>query len=426
MNTSKNPLPFYPLQGTVWTNTKTLWQSNSAYCNNYKYQNKYYPGVHYFQVKILNSESPTSIAIRKVSDDSVVAGLTINTNLFADNDGQIHVIIDVDLLSALIGDSYYVALQTNGQYYYSEIFCVANNQNDRIQIIYASSCRVGDLIYPNNFKNVINLDARLIPGEPSVEEETIEDGFGNEKPTYQKLTQSYTFSVLVPNYLAEALSALKLHNQFNVIDFFNNESGSDFDETIIAVEVQTTGEEDNCFSIAQVTFTKETIVKTACCDDEFQVVDTYNSTVYNENLGIAGGEWDGLTFGVVPVAVDLDATDDPSDGTKHIKFSDIGVQAFFTANVLVTVIDKTIRLQFKQPAVQSYDILVTVTDTLNAQSETFNIEGTNFGLNPASTAYQQVDIDISGIDQEYFNRISFTCIDLDTELYIDDVEILTS
>lgn len=270
MNIDKNPLPFFELEGAVWTNKKPRWQKNNPNCKGYVYKNNLFPDTYYFQHKLSKNVSKitdiTSVDIRLVSDNSIVAYAS-EKFLFGDENEDRFLIIKINIASDLIGDQYYISTTTDYGRYYSETFCVTNVKYNEIGLVWASTNRVGNMIYQNDFKHKVNIYAKLVPLPTTIEQETEEDGFGNETPTYQKLTQSYFFSAVIPNYLAEALSAMPLHNQFKVIDYFTGESGTDtFDEAITGVIVNVTPEDDACFSFVEFTFVKQIIIKTACSE----------------------------------------------------------------------------------------------------------------------------------------------------------------
>jgi len=271
MNIDKNALPFNELEGDIWTNFKPKWQQNNPNCRGYHYSNNLFPDTYYFQhmvsPSITNISEVTSVQLRKVSDNTVVAYSFVKY-LYGDEIGNKYLIIKVNLASDLIGDKYYISTTTAYNKYYSEIFCVTNIKYDEVGIVWASTSKVGNMIYKNDFKHKVNIKAKIVPLPTEIEEETEEDGFGSETPTFQKLTQSYFFSAVLPNYLAQALSAIPLHNQFKVIDYLLDESGTEsFDENITKVEVKVTPEDDSCHSFVEVTYQKELILKTACDDD---------------------------------------------------------------------------------------------------------------------------------------------------------------
>lgn len=288
MNSDKNPVPFFQLEGEIWTNKKTKWFRNNINCSHVCcYINQFYPSLHWFQLQLENSinkpSDVTTVNVRKVSDNTIVSGLTINYNIIIDAQNRKYLLIDVDVTSALIGAEYYISVETVNVKYYSEVFCVATQNNKRVGISWAANCRVGNLVYSGDFKHKINLEAVIVPLASEIEETTIENGFGEETPTLQKLTQPYMLSCVVPNFIAEALSAIQMHNKFNIFNFIDKDPFiPEFDSSLTKVDVKVSPEANGCQSFVEITFTKESIIKTNCCESFFgflelsNVIDTTN------------------------------------------------------------------------------------------------------------------------------------------------------
>ncbi|AVR43782.1 hypothetical protein C7S20_00010 [Christiangramia fulva] len=269
-NTTKNPFPFYPLEGTVWTNTKPLWFRNNC---KFQYQKHIiFHGKRYFQLRVSDNLQMqgdiTSVVLRRVSDNVVMAADNSHT-LYVDNKlNRKYVVIEMDIPSGYIDADYYVAVETDYGYYYSEPFCVKNPDTDLIGITWASSKgKVGDMVYPENFRHFVNIEANILPGEYQIEEDTSENGFGEEIPDLQVLRQPYTFSFMAPNFLAQAFSALRLHDKIQILNRPKGDYDEAFDENIKNVQVTITSEEDGCFSLVEVSYQEETIITTACEDE---------------------------------------------------------------------------------------------------------------------------------------------------------------
>src|SRR5690606_9020308 len=154
MNIDKNPVPFYKLEGDIWTNTKPLWQHKNSNCKGYSYSNNFYPDTYYFQHKvspsILAMSEIVSVELRKVSDNSVVAQ-SFEKYLYKDENEEKYLIIKTVFGSGLIGDKYYVATTTAYDKYYSEVFCVTNINYNSIGLIWSCETKVGNMIYQENF-----------------------------------------------------------------------------------------------------------------------------------------------------------------------------------------------------------------------------------------------------------------------------------
>lgn len=270
-NKDKNPFPFYKLDGEVWSNTKPLWFRNN--CKGCCYVHRVSSGTAYFQLQISSEVSglaSINVNVRKVLDNTVYSGIIITKTVLSDQDGSKYLSISAELGPSLVGDEFYISVETEFQKYYSEPFCVSQIKSNNIGIEWSStSGKVGNLVYFNGFKNYINVDAVIVPLESNIEEETEEDGFGNETPTLQVLKQNYQLSFVVPNFIAQALSALPLHDKVSFINRALGESSTELVEGNKSISVKAVPELDNCFSYVEITYTDETIIKTACASEVY-------------------------------------------------------------------------------------------------------------------------------------------------------------
>lgn len=268
-NKDKNPFPFYKLEGDVWTNTKPLWFKNN--CKGCCYMHRLPVGLAYFQLQIdaeVSGATDITVNVRKASDNTVVAGVALTKSVLQDADGLKYLIVTAQLSQSMLGDDYYISVASGYSKHYSEVFCVSQIKDHNITIEWSStSGKVGNMVYLNNFKHSVNIDAVIVQREPEIEEETEEDGFGNEIPTLQILKQSYEMSFVVPNFIAQALAALPLHDKVNFINKAIGEETTELVEKHKYVTVKATPELDNCNSYVEITFTDETITKTACANE---------------------------------------------------------------------------------------------------------------------------------------------------------------
>lgn len=283
-NITKNPIPFYELQGTVWTNTKPLWHMNN--CSGSFQGLQLRTGIRYFQIPVGQTITSiiqvTQINLRTVSDNNVVA-LNFFRKMLIDGNGDHYVLLWAEFGQDQLNGQYYISVETEDLYYYSETFCIVNAIDDQLILNWKSTCgKVGSLVYDSQFQNSIAIDAVVVPLEPEIEETISENGFGDNTPTLQVLRQGYSFSMVIPNFLAQAVSAIQLHNNFSVgingidseLEIFSN----DF-KTFVA---NLTPENDGCHSFCEVTFVRETIVKSACCDEVLAIAEFTPFTVWND------------------------------------------------------------------------------------------------------------------------------------------------
>ena len=262
-NPSKNPFPFYDLEGSVWTNFKPKWHRNN--CRNY--QHTLNPGIRYFQLPLSTSVTSQSdisaIELRFVSDNSIVSA-SISRVIYSQGESKT-LVLTVELTNAMTTDNYYISVATNYGNYYSETFCIKPVDKNNIEIQWRSSTSVvGKLIYPIEVKQSINLNAKVVLLEPQIEEETEENGYGEETATLQILTQPYFLSCVVPNFLGEAISAIQLHDQIIVNNTLVGESETELYDSTKIISVKVTPEENLCDSYVEITFSKESIIKTTC------------------------------------------------------------------------------------------------------------------------------------------------------------------
>ncbi|WP_179022059.1 hypothetical protein [Winogradskyella forsetii] len=286
-NKDKNPFPFYKLEGEVWTNTKPLWFRTN--CKSCCYKHRLGVGNAFFQLPISNevtSAAQVSVNIRKVGDNTIVNGIAITKNVLVDSNGGKYVIINSDLQQSLVGDEYYISVDTTFNKYYSEPFCVSQLTDKYVSIEWSNSNTfVGALVYANNFKHVINVEAVIVPRESEIEEETEEDGFGNETPTLQILKQGYQLSFVVPNFIAQALAALPLHDMVNFINRTLGETSTELIESNKYVKVEVSPELDNCFSFVTIQYTDEIVTKTNCTNDVVFLNSPPITTIFWEDTG---------------------------------------------------------------------------------------------------------------------------------------------
>lgn len=266
-NKTKNPFPFYPLQGEVWTNIKPLWHRTN--CKGCCYAHKIGLGTYYFQLQLNNSindaDDVEAVNLRNVSDNEIVNDVDINFNVYLDSQSNKHLVISLLTDNDLVGSDYYLSVETVLGNYYSEVFCVVSSLAKLITIEWASSkSRVGSLIYPESFKHSINIEAVITPTESEIEEDTESDGFGNEIATLQVLKQGHTLSFVVPNFIAQALTALPLHDKVNFINRAIGEGTTELEKKNKYITVRSTPEEDNCNSLVEINYTDELIINAGC------------------------------------------------------------------------------------------------------------------------------------------------------------------
>lgn len=403
MNPTKNPMPFYRLEDNVWTNFKPLWHANSSYCTNSdKLTQVYYPGVHHFQLLIDEAVLISEVDIRDYSDNTVVIGLTFNTKVFYDGDGNRFMTINVNLISALIGGKYYISVDTTTGKFYSEVFCVDNNRKDKIGIAYAANCKTGMMVYPSGYYHTINLDARLITGDVTIDEEIEENGLGDETKTLQRMVQKYTLSAIVPTYLAEAISAMAMHNSFRFMDYFDNQPYlAGFDGDIIGVETASEPEETGCNSVVTITFSKKAIIKTACCDELFE--DVFADPAFKYFIYDEGEE---LEYTEEVNSIDMLSEEDANTGNKSIKFTDAlnWHNIFFDSPITIPAAGNKLNIAIK-PEDPNYFSLVISLGSNSESTQRLTLSNGSYGLDISQNVWQEIEIPLSDFNITQFQRI---------------------
>lgn len=122
--------------------------------------------------------------------------------------------------------------------------------------------------------------------------------------------------------------------------------------------------------------------------------------IYDENVGVAGGEWD--TSATVPLNVDFASTDDPSTNTVRIKTTGASetpnVLNFTVAAPLTISNYEFLVLDIKQEARIGADVFIQffwVDTTGGGVICSRTLYGGQFGFNPGTSGWQTVAIDIA-------------------------------
>ncbi|MGG5503236.1 hypothetical protein ACPDHQ_07370 [Myroides odoratimimus] len=188
------------------------------------------------------------------------------------------------LLIELLNNSFYKGLcyvEVTGQddfYLVSDPFCFISKYDQQNKIVYSSKNSAGDLVYINRSLNEINIpsDVVVLLGESSMEQETVEDGYGEEKAIQKKLIQKYTFSCFMPNHIAEAMSIIPMHED---VVFYINE------DVIQANNVEVGFESDQLGFNSLVVFTFEVNRNIeAGCDNDVTTVLVKSPFLFSNNI----------------------------------------------------------------------------------------------------------------------------------------------
>lgn len=132
-----------------------------------------------------------------------------------------------------------------------------------IKLEYSNSCDLGKVYYAGGFQNVIYLDTEIGAPEYQHEEDGEDNGDGVLIKTFEKLQKIYKFQVLVPEYMADALMFMALHDTITL-----SYTNGLYTASIRNVIVNVTWDEDtnSCMGIVDVSFQQDDqVLKDNCC-----------------------------------------------------------------------------------------------------------------------------------------------------------------
>lgn len=123
---------------------------------------------------------------------------------------------------------YSVIILADGSAFVSEIFWVPCNESEFdtfTKLEWSNSCDFATLIYQTGYKNLLYLTSELARAEPSVVEEGITNGEGKFFQTSAIYFDNYKIEEYVPEYVMNALVALKMHDTVMITQPYNRHSG---------------------------------------------------------------------------------------------------------------------------------------------------------------------------------------------------------
>lgn len=137
--------------------------------------------------------------------------------------------------------------------------------SEYLKIKYRNSCDFAGSVFSdpsNTFYYSIFLPVDV--GNPSYEliDEGREDGEKNFIPDFRKLQKKFTFNVVVPEYLYDALCHAQVHDTL-FITLKNNETSRAFNFQVQLIEWR-----DNSVAYVSVSFTVDYVVNYGCCNND--------------------------------------------------------------------------------------------------------------------------------------------------------------
>jgi hypothetical protein len=132
-----------------------------------------------------------------------------------------------------------------------------------IKLTWTNSCDLGTIYYAGGFENKLFLDAEI--GAPDYED--VEEGEENDEgvfiKTLEKLQKVHKFQCYVPEYLADALKLLPLHDDVQI--FYTNGLYSSAIRNI-KVDVEWDSGSNECMALVTVSYQQDDqVVKDNCC-----------------------------------------------------------------------------------------------------------------------------------------------------------------
>lgn len=135
-----------------------------------------------------------------------------------------------------------------------------------IKLTWTNTCDLGGVLYNgSNFVNKMFLDTDVIRPDYFDEQTGQENGDGVFIINSETLKKRYKFETIGPEYVADALSFMALHDTINII-WINGL----FSSAIRNVKVNVNWEDafNDCLALIEVSFEQDDqIVNTACCDN---------------------------------------------------------------------------------------------------------------------------------------------------------------
>lgn len=135
-----------------------------------------------------------------------------------------------------------------------------------IKLTWKNTCDLGGVFYSSSgFINEMFIDVDIIKPEYNNEEIGQENGNGVFIKTSQKLKKRYKFELIAPEYVADALAFMALHDTIRLM-FVNGLYSTE----IRNVKVSVNWEDflNDCMATIEVSFEQDDqVLKTACCDN---------------------------------------------------------------------------------------------------------------------------------------------------------------
>jgi len=127
-----------------------------------------------------------------------------------------------------------------------------------IKLEWWNTCDIDNILYQTGYKQHLYLDCDLGSPEYKLKQEFNTNGDETNLPKFQRWDKIYKFYFYAPEYIADCLSLLPLHD--NVWIYTQNEEICKCEDVIVEVAW-----EEPCFAKISIQFSQDYIIKTNCC-----------------------------------------------------------------------------------------------------------------------------------------------------------------
>lgn len=170
----------------------------------------------------------------------------------------------------VLGGFKYLEFKLNNITYYTEVYYHPGSENvcgDKWWLDYSHCCDNSNLgLYSNNFINTLYLGDILISRTGEAESiTTYADGFGRENVASADVKPIYSIEILGNNWLFDSLYYLKLYDNVVLRRGDGMEAFKIFD-----IQIQTSGDVTECQFPIRISFTREALDLTKCCDSVYE------------------------------------------------------------------------------------------------------------------------------------------------------------
>jgi hypothetical protein len=269
-NLPKTPFAFYELE--EWQNRNLRW------CKGEQYTYRLLcPKTHLlpFQIRRTPVDYPITALNLRTEDGTVVRDLLPNIaekdfkvrrlKLEPEGDYKDYIIQygREPLTEPLPEGRYYLTLEDcTGGTYYSEVIEVCDFDYLRpeklVRLVYCNCSPIGGIIYGDGYKNILYLDTEIGTPEYKYDEEGVNDGDGNFKPTHQKQYKYYQFILTAPEFLSDALHTIRAHDEVYIT------SRQGYSAKAEEIEVKSRWE-TSCVAEMTIQFRNDQLINLNCC-----------------------------------------------------------------------------------------------------------------------------------------------------------------